>query len=185
MNIQSEVYPWNADLWYSFSWRVSVLIAPSCKSYNRRTKQPFFYSILFYMSLIVCEVSVYVLLGHESYHSEMSISRCTVPVTGGCGRFRPAHTSVFFPCGEWQDIAHASFLTCSTIFSNVFRPTYSYYAPMIYTAPCIMIWMREYEGKWEGVGPWKSRFPGPNPFPLTQVMDMNASKTLCTGLYES
>ncbi len=33
------------------------------------------------------------------------------------------------------------------------------YAPMIYTAPCIMFWMRAYpvRGKWEGVGPWHSR----------------------------
>jgi hypothetical protein len=30
-----------------------------------------------------------------------------------------------------------------------------------------------------------SRFPGPNPLPLAQVMDMNASKTLFTGLYKS
>jgi hypothetical protein len=31
----------------------------------------------------------------------------------------------------------------------------------------------------------KSRFPGPNPLPLALVMDMHASKTLCTGLYKS
>jgi hypothetical protein len=31
------------------------------------------------------------------------------------------------------------------------------YAPMIYTAPSIMFWMRAYrEGQWEGVGPWNS-----------------------------
>ncbi len=30
-----------------------------------------------------------------------------------------------------------------------------------------------------------SRFPGPNPLPLALVMDMHASKTLCTGLYKS
>jgi hypothetical protein len=29
---------------------------------------------------------------------------------------------------------------------------------MIYTAPYVMFLMRaDYEGKWEGVGPWKSR----------------------------
>ncbi len=115
------------------------LINHSCKSYNRRTDKHYsilFYSILFYMSLIVCEVSVYVLLGHECYHSEMSLSRCTVPVTGGCGRFRPAHTSVFFPCGEWQDIAYTHlFLTCSTIFPMSFAQLIAIYAPMIYTAP--------------------------------------------------
>ncbi len=27
--------------------------------------------------------------------------------------------------------------------------------------------------------------PGPNPLPLAQVMDMHASKTLCTGLFKS
>jgi hypothetical protein len=35
------------------------------------------------------------------------------------------------------------------------------YAPMIYMALCIRFLMRaeqiHYEGKWEGVGPWKSR----------------------------
>jgi hypothetical protein len=35
------------------------------------------------------------------------------------------------------------------------------FAPVIYTAPCIMFWMRantvHYVGKWEGVGPWNSR----------------------------
>jgi hypothetical protein len=32
-------------------------------------------------------------------------------------------------------------------------------------------------------GPKNSRFPGPSPLPLALVMDMHASKTLCTGLY--
>jgi hypothetical protein len=35
------------------------------------------------------------------------------------------------------------------------------------------------------LGPKNLRFPGPNPLPLAQVMDMHASKTLCTGLYIS
>ncbi len=34
-------------------------------------------------------------------------------------------------------------------------------------------------------GPKNSRIPGPNPLPLALVMDMHASETLCTGLYES
>ena len=36
------------------------------------------------------------------------------------------------------------------------------YAPMIYTAPCIMFWMRAYplQGKWEGVGPGIPEFFG-------------------------
>ncbi len=34
-------------------------------------------------------------------------------------------------------------------------------------------------------GPKNSRIPGPNPLPLPLVMDMRASKTLCTGLYKS
>ncbi len=33
--------------------------------------------------------------------------------------------------------------------------------------------------------PKNSRIPGPNPLPLALVMDMHASKTLCTGLYKS
>jgi hypothetical protein len=34
-------------------------------------------------------------------------------------------------------------------------------------------------------GPNNSRISGPNPLPLTLVMDMHASKTLCRGLYKS
>ncbi len=33
--------------------------------------------------------------------------------------------------------------------------------------------------------PKKSQIPGPNPLPLALVMNMHASKTLCTGLYKS
>ncbi len=34
-------------------------------------------------------------------------------------------------------------------------------------------------------GPKNSGIPRPNPFPPTLLMDMHASKTLCTGLYKS
>ncbi len=34
-------------------------------------------------------------------------------------------------------------------------------------------------------GPKNSRIPGPNPLPLALVMDLHASKTVCTGLYIS
>ncbi len=34
-------------------------------------------------------------------------------------------------------------------------------------------------------GPKNSQIPGPNPLPLPLVMDMQGSKTLCTGLYKS
>ena len=34
-------------------------------------------------------------------------------------------------------------------------------------------------------GAQKHENPGPNPLPLPQLMDMHASKTLCTGLYKS
>jgi hypothetical protein len=58
-----------------------------------------------------------------------------------------------------------------------------------------------YLGKWEGAGPWNScvfwayrldaisqgpknsRIPVPNPLPLPLIMDMQAFKTLGTGLY--
>ncbi len=84
------------------------------------------------------------------------------------------------------------------------------YALMIYTALCMMFWMRVYPllgqvgGGWaleisSFLGPkWhlpissmpfyrakESRFPGPNPLPLALIMDMHASKTLCTGLCTS
>ncbi len=81
---------------------------------------------------------------------------------------------------------------------------------MIYTALCkCMFLMRTYpllgqvEGGW-GIlklfgpqmalaypldvisqDPKNSRIPGPNPLPLALIMDMHASKTLWTGLYES
>jgi hypothetical protein len=84
-------------------------------------------------------------------------------------------------------------------------------APMIYTALCIMFWMRAYPllgqgggglgpGILEFFGPQmalsyrldaisqglkNSRIPGLNPLPLALVMVMHASKTLCTGLYKS
>jgi hypothetical protein len=76
------------------------------------------------------------------------------------------------------------------------------YRPMIYTArkKSFGCGKLHYEGKWEGVAPWKSRllgpcemassrrrasaiwvpkksrFPGPNPLLLAQVMDLPASK---------
>jgi hypothetical protein len=82
---------------------------------------------------------------------------------------------------------------------------------MIYTALCIMFWMRAYPLRGEVGGGWamefesflgpvkwhradrqvpfgaqKTReFQGPTPLPLPQVMNMHASKTLCTGLYKS
>jgi hypothetical protein len=34
-------------------------------------------------------------------------------------------------------------------------------------------------------GPKNSQFPGPNPLPLALVMDMHASKTLCTERFKS
>jgi hypothetical protein len=33
-------------------------------------------------------------------------------------------------------------------------------------------------------GPKKYRFPGPTPLPLALVMELHASKTLCTGPYK-
>ncbi len=73
------------------------------------------------------------------------------------------------------------------------------YAPMIYTALSIMFWMRAYPlltldsqvfGPQMALayqldaisqGPKNSQIPGPNPLPLALVMDMHASKTLCTA----
>jgi hypothetical protein len=73
-----------------------------------------------------------------------------------------------------------------------------------------MFWMPAYSLEWQVGGSWalgiesflsavkwhradrrvpfgahNLRFPGPNPLPLAQEMDMQASKTLCTGLYKS
>jgi hypothetical protein len=45
------------------------------------------------------------------------------------------------------------------------------YAPMIYTALCIMFWMRAYPLLGQVGGGW--------------ALDMHAFKTLCTGLYKS
>jgi hypothetical protein len=54
------------------------------------------------------------------------------------------------------------------------------YAPMIYKALCLMFWIDAIS---KGIK--NSRIPRPNPLPLPLVMDMHASKTLCTGLYKS
>ncbi len=44
--------------------------------------------------------------------------------------------------------------------------------------PCEMEWNRQASAIWT---PKKSRFPGPNPFPLGQVIDLPASKALVQG----
>jgi hypothetical protein len=74
---------------------------------------------------------------------------------------------------------------------------------MVYTAPCVMYLLRadtlrgqvgeglalEIESFWAScngiepicechLGPKNSRFPGPNPLPLAQVMDLPASKII-------
>jgi hypothetical protein len=84
------------------------------------------------------------------------------------------------------------------------------YAPMIYTALCIMFWRRGYTVLGQVEGGWALEFSGfwaPNgtrlsaqchftepkklsnsraqPLPLAFVRDMHASKTLCTTLYKS
>jgi hypothetical protein len=44
--------------------------------------------------------------------------------------------------------------------TNCACPILAIYGPMIYIAPYVILLMRPkiyYEGKWEGVGPWKSR----------------------------
>jgi hypothetical protein len=63
------------------------------------------------------------------------------------------------------------------------------YAPMIYTAPCIMFWMLA-NGSWalgieSFLGPVKChRADRRVPFGAQKLeMNMHASKTLCTGLY--
>jgi hypothetical protein len=84
------------------------------------------------------------------------------------------------------------------------------YGPTIYTAQYIMLLMRENPLQGQVVEGWaleiepflgpvkwprdirqvpfgtkKSRFPGPNLLPLAQVMDLPASKALCTVSYRS
>jgi hypothetical protein len=86
---------------------------------------------------------------------------------------------------------------------NVSRAILAIYAPMIYMAQCIMFltradplrkqvgggWALEIESffgpvKWHRadsevpLGAQNSRFPGPNPLPLAQVMDLHASKII-------
>ncbi len=74
------------------------------------------------------------------------------------------------------------------------------YGPLIYTSPYVMLLMRanplreQVGGGWARgneplgechLGPKKSRFPGPNPLSLAQVMGLPASKALRTGPYQS
>ncbi len=50
-----------------------------------------------------------------------------------------------------------------------------------------------YEGKWEGVGPWKlsaiwdpkNSFSGPNPLPIAKVMDAARIISITQGPYKS
>jgi hypothetical protein len=60
------------------------------------------------------------------------------------------------------------------------------YAPMIYTALCIMFWMRAYplRGQRGGVRPWNSRIFGPCEMASPRV-PFGAQTSLCTGLYKS
>jgi hypothetical protein len=57
------------------------------------------------------------------------------------------------------------------------------YAPVIYTAPCII--ELAYRLVPTSQGPKISGITGPDPLPLPQVMYMHPSKTLCIGLYKS
>ncbi len=61
---------------------------------------------------------------------------------------------------------------------------------MIYTAPYSLQFFEPqlalaYRLDAISQGPKNSCIPGPNPLPLALVLDMHASKTLCTGLYKS
>jgi hypothetical protein len=49
----------------------------------------------------------------------------------------------------------------------------------------ILLGLKELNNNAISQGPKNWRIPGPNPLPLPLVMDMHASKTLCTGLYKS
>jgi hypothetical protein len=78
------------------------------------------------MSLIVCEVSV------DCQDMSPIILRCLYPdvqyllQVGVAGSALPTH-QCFSHAGSGKVLPMpTSFLTCSTIFSNVFRPTYSY-----------------------------------------------------------
>ncbi len=56
-----------------------------------------------------------------------------------------------------------------------FLYTYNLYGPVRNAFDAGSI---HYEGKWEGVGPWKLRLSGPNPLPLSQVMDAPRIKSI-------
>jgi hypothetical protein len=108
-----------------------------------------------------------------------------------------------------------SFCTCSSppsvwalkppLWALVHKTTYDLYSPLhnvLYV--CISITWASGRGLGTGIleffwpqmalaywlyaisqGPKNSRIPESNPFPLALVMDMHASKTLCTGLFKS
>ncbi len=62
------------------------------------------------------------------------------------------------------------------------------YVPMIFTALCIMFFGHQMALAYRlydiTQGSKSFQFPGPNPLPIALVMDMHASKTLCTWLYK-
>jgi hypothetical protein len=104
-------------------------------------------------------------------------------------RLIPILTPLFF---GWT-ISLSSLCTCSPTppppvwalkppsWALVHRATY---APMIYELfgpqMALAYWLDAISQ-----GPKISRLPGPNPLSLALVIDMHASKTLCTGLYKS
>jgi hypothetical protein len=79
------------------------------------------------------------------------------------------------------------------VWQQVFQRTVAFMDPtcMIYSALYVMLlmWAKQIHWALNGTrltarcnfrGPKKSRFPGPNPLPLAQVMDLPASKALHT-----
>ncbi len=121
---------------YSMEWRSMLLVQLKCF----RTKwailvnhiigeqTTIFYSILFCSTCLwLCFKYLYTARTWVLSFWDVSILMYSIVSYRWVWPVPPCpHISVFPMRGEWQDIAHASFLTRSTTFSNVFRPTYSY-----------------------------------------------------------
>ncbi len=65
---------------------------------------------------------------------------------------------------------------------NVWACLMTFYAPMIYTALCVMLLMRAASITWvRNSRARNSRFPGPNPLPIAQVMDAASIEGITQG----
>jgi hypothetical protein len=81
-------------------------------------------------------------------------------------------------------LGYKTSVQCFKLLQSLYRfsvPSTNYYAPMIYTAPCIMFWMCAYQimrGSGRGLGPGIQSFLGPGIEPVGEChLGLKKTKT--------